>query len=496
MTADPRALPATVPFPAGPSGLAAKKDPPMFQRVLCVYPYRHELGDVNFFPPLGLECIAAVLAPHARAIDIVDLRKDRGRARDFLRPETDLVCFSINWDREAAFVREEIRSIPPEIFTLLGGRHATLDPQHWFDACPNVGAIVRGDGEEPMEEFCLGRPLETIAGLSFRKHDRVTHNPNHQPGPLSDHLYPDRRLRRHPYHVMANGASTGLLIDLIAGSRGCPFNCDFCSFNRNPWGTKRGWSARSPESIVEELTTIDAPIVGFADDLFTFDMDRVDRICDLILASGIRKKYIVNARLEVARRPDVLRKMERAGFVMLMLGIESAHDKTLQSMHKGFTTKRIRESFQELRQSSMVMHGYFILGSIGESAAEMRQILPFARELGLDSIAISTLRSTPFSGLEELVAQSPGYHIAPGGKIYSDHCSETELKDMRRWIYREFFDTGQILRLARKALRSGGLRYLPVLAPHLPAIVWGSIRKMRQRAQRRALKEIPAAGSR
>ncbi|MFA5029002.1 MAG: hypothetical protein WC713_14115, partial [Candidatus Methylomirabilota bacterium] len=79
---------------------------------------------------------------------------------------------------------------------------------------------------------------------------------------------------------------------------------------------------------------------------------------------------------------------------------------------------------------------------------------------------------------------------------YSDHCSETELKDMRRWIYREFFDTGQILRLARKALRSGGLRYLPVLAPHLPAIVWGSIRKMRQRAQRRALKEIPAAGSR
>ena len=76
---------------------------------------------------------------------------------------------------------------------------------------------------------------------------------------------------------------------------------------------------------------------------FTHDMDRVDRICDLILARGIRKQYVVNARLEIARRPDVLRKMERAGFLMLLLGIESAHDKTLRSMRKGFDVAKIRE---------------------------------------------------------------------------------------------------------------------------------------------------------
>ena len=465
----------------------------MFQHVLCIYPYRHELGDVNFLPPLGLECIAAVLEPHARAIDIVDLRKEAGRTHDFLRPGTDLVCFSINWDREPDFIREEIRSVPPEIFTVLGGRHVTLDPQQWFDEYPNVGAIVRGDGEEAVEEFCRGVPLEAITGLSFRRNGHITHNPNRKPGPLSDTLYPNRRLRRQPYSVMANGASTGVLIDMISGSRGCPFNCNFCSFNRNPWGTKRDWSARSPESIVEELTKVEAPIVGFADDLFTFDMNRVGRICDLILTSGIRKKYIVNARLEVARRPDILRKMEQAGFIMLMLGIESAHDKTLRSMHKGFNTERIRESFKELRRSSMIMHGYFILGSIGESVEEMLQVLPFARELGLDTIAISTLRSSPYSGLEELVAQSPGYHVEPGGKIYSDHCSVEELRDMRRRIYQEFFSAGQIFRLVRKGVRGGGLRYLPGLLPHLPAIVWCSVQKMRQRAQRRAQREKLAA---
>ena len=67
-----------------------------------------------------------------------------------------------------------------------------------------------------------------------------------------------------------------------------------------PWGYKRQWSARSPESVAEELARIEAPVVAFTDDLFTFDMDRVDRICDLILARGIRKKYIINARLEIA----------------------------------------------------------------------------------------------------------------------------------------------------------------------------------------------------
>ena len=67
-------------------------------------------------------------------------------------------------------------------------------------------------------------------------------------------------------------------------------------------------------------------------------MDRVERICDLILERGIRKKYVVQARLEIARRPEVIDKMELAGFSMLLLGIESAQDKTLRSMRKGFNT--------------------------------------------------------------------------------------------------------------------------------------------------------------
>src|SRR4030042_2260340 len=170
-------------------------------------------------------------------------------------------------------------------------------------------------------------PLEKIDGLSYRKNGQIFHNQNRKVGPLRDDLFPLRRLRLYVYEATLDGIGTVLSIDTLAASRGCPFNCTFCSFSRNPWGEKRRWSARSPESVVEELAQIEAGMVGLTEDLFTFDMDRVEQICELILARGIRKKYIINARLETARRPGVLRKMERAGAPMLLLGIESTQDK-------------------------------------------------------------------------------------------------------------------------------------------------------------------------
>jgi radical SAM superfamily enzyme YgiQ (UPF0313 family) len=440
----------------------------MFQHVLCVYPYQRELNKFKFCPPLGLEYIGTVIEPHTQALDIIDLRKESGHTFDFLRPETDMVCFSVNWNRDVEFMREEILSVPQDVLTILGGRYVTEDPEAWLINYPNVNAVVRGDGEEVINELCHSVPLENIAGLSFRRGNDIFHNPIRSLGAISDHLYPNRSLRRYTYEVEMDNYNTRVEFDMLSASRGCPFNCTFCSFNRNPWGKKRNWSGRSPESIVEELAQIKAPLVGFTDDIFTYDMDRVERICDLILARGIRKKYMVNARLEIARRPDVLRKMENAGFAVLLLGIESAHDKTLRSMRKGFNTAKIRKYFDVLRDRQMILNGYFIFGNIGESVEEMKQIVPFARELGVDTLTLSMLRNNPYSGIEELVAQNPDYHIAPNGKIYSDHCSIKELKRLRRSLYHQFYTKGHMLRILYKLYRSGLLKFFPQILSHLP----------------------------
>jgi magnesium-protoporphyrin IX monomethyl ester (oxidative) cyclase len=343
-----------------------------------------------------------------------------------------------------------------------------------------VSVVARGDGEEMMEDICQGLPLEKITGISFRRDGQIFHNPNREPGHIKEDIHPNRSRRRYNYPVSFGYINTGLTIDTISSSRGCPFNCTFCSFSRNPWGGKRSWSARSPESVVEEITQIEAPIIGFTDDLFTLKMDRVEQICDMILAQGIKKKFVINARLEIARYPEVLRKMEQAGFLLVLLGIESTCDKTLSSMGKGFDTAQIREYFKVLCNSSMFLHGYYILGNIGESVDEMLQIPTFSHELGLDSIGLSMLRVTPHSHLEELVAKSPDYHIAPNGKVYSDQCSLKMLRQLRRRIFRKFYSLRQNLRLLHKGIQNGALRFLPGLLMQLPKITWGMAKHARK----------------
>jgi radical SAM superfamily enzyme YgiQ (UPF0313 family) len=461
---------------------------------LCVYPYRRELSQWTFCPPLGLEFIAAVLRPFANVVEVRDLRKEPGTTRDFLRPETDVVCFSVNWERDVDSVRAEIASVPQGILVVVGGRHATEDPERWLKACPNIGIVVRGDGEEAMDEIGRGVPWEQITGISYRKADQLSHNPTRVLGPLRDDLYPDRRLRNYTYPAELEGLSTGILFDTISGSRGYPFNCKFCSFSRNPWGSKRPWSSRSPESVVKELEEIEAPFVAFMDDIFTHDVKRVERICDLLLERGIRKKYIINARLEIAKHPELLKKMERAGFMVLLLGIESAQDKTLRAMGKGFDTAKIREYFQALRHSRMILLGYFIVGLIGEDAKEMMEIASFAKELGIDTLNLTNLRASPYSGLEELVAENPNYHVLPSGKIYSDQYPYEELRRIRRKISRAFHTPAQFARLARKAAFHGALKYLPGFLWRVPGIALHAARTSSRRRRRRALKARPAGG--
>ncbi len=465
------------------------------RHVLCVYPYRSELGRRNgFYPPLGLEIIASALQPFFDAVDVYDLRHETGNAVDFLKPDTDLVCFSVNWEREVDAVQEQIRSIPPGIPTIVGGRHATEIPETWLADCPNIDILVRGDGEEIIEEIAGGRPLDEVDGISYRVDGRIVHNRVRQNDTVREDLYPDRKRRRYAYSLDQGGIK-GRPFDTMSSSRGCPFNCSFCSFSRNPWGAKRPWSARSPESVVREIEEIDAYVVGFIDDNFTHDMDRVEAICDLILARGIRKRFIANARVEVARRPEVLEKMERAGFSMLLLGIESAQDKTLRSMRKGFNTRLLREYFRVLRHSRMVLFGYFIIGNIGESEEEMMQIAPFARDLGVDVIQLTVLRNERYSTIEELVAANPGYHIASDGLVYSDRYPPERLQKIRRRIHKKFYGPQQLLKILRKAVwsRVPTLRVFSRLPGFLLGQAVARFRRKRMRRRRRRLAALAEA---
>jgi radical SAM superfamily enzyme YgiQ (UPF0313 family) len=270
-------------------------------------------------------------------------------------------------------------------------------------------------------------------------------------------------------------------------ARGCPFKCKFCTFSLNPLGQKRSYTERPVESVIEELKTITADVVLISDDNFFTNPKRSEELCDLIIENKIKKIFIAQTRIDVARHRRVLDKAQKAGFKVFLIGIESPHDRILKQLQKGITQKQIREACAVLKQYDFFLHGYFIYGNIGETEEEMLYIPKFAKELGLDSISFQKLRIEKFSPLKEVVEQTPGYYFQRfGGAVYSEQFGRQELKQIRNRIRSVFYDLPQILRIIRKVHRQGFFsgRDATTAVLKLPLYLYRLARRKKRRKKR------------
>ena len=302
---------------------------------------------------------------------------------------------------------------------------------------------------------------------------------HNKPRPLPDIssvAFPDRSLRRHEYHWIQNGVQiTNLTFDTVLTSRGCPYNCKFCTFSLNPLGQKRKYEERPLSSVIEELNSISADVVMFSDDNFFTNPKRSKELCDLIIENGIKKRFCVQTRIEIANNPDLLEKAEKAGFKLFLVGIESPHDRILKQLNKGITQQQVRDAFKILNKFNFYIHGYFIYANIGESEEEMVYIAEFAKELKLETISFQKLRIEKFSPLKEVVEKTPGYYYNRiGGAVYSDRYDRKTLKQIRNRIRSGFYDFQQI-RLILAKVHKSGLLTIPELLQgvmRLPKILY------------------------
>lgn len=430
--------------------------PHKYRHALCLYPYyAGEKGTgLDFFPPTGLEYVATALKGRVDQISLIDLRYNRPlqppqKMFEFIQKNIDLICVSIGWRSQYKKVCDYISRLPSAPMTVVGGREATDKVDDVFQRCPNADVVVRGEGEQTIQELADGLPLDNILGLSYRRNGKIIHNPNRPLQPIEDISPPDRRLRQNRYFLVSHGIRLlPLEFDTVLGSRGCPYKCKFCTFSMNPLGQKRDYVARSPESVVDEIEACTANRIIFADDNFFVNPNHAERICDLIIERGIDKIYFANARIEAARYPKMLEKAYRAGFRMLLLGIESASDRILNQLNKGFNTQQIRDAFKVFRQFPFYYHTYFIYGNIGETEEEMMTIPDFARELGAHTINLSMLRVDNFSPLRQIVESTPGYYISRHGKVYSHEFDRKRLGRIRNRIRNRFMlHPGQLAKI-------------------------------------------------
>lgn len=357
---------------------------------------------------------------------------------------------------------------------IVGGIYATEIVQELLEANPRIDIIVRGDGEEIARDIFSGKPLSEIDGISYLQSGKVVHNSTRKL-PKKIEIYPDRSLRRYKYvHRTPLGFSFG--IDTIMSSRGCPFRCEFCSHRLNALGETMGWSYKSVELVVEEIKSIRAKIIIISDDNFAVDMKRVEKICNLLIVQNIKKLFMLEARVDLANYPEILKKMWKAGFRVIAYGIESAQDKTLQRIGKGFTIQEIKETFKALRNFKMINVGYFIVGYIGEDEKDMLEIPSFAHSLELDFIIHSKLRAHKYSPLREVVENTPGYHIAEKGRVYSDQYPSSRLRKITHRILKDFYTRAQYLRIIKKFFKSY-LLFKPIILKAFIIFLIGKLEK-------------------
>ncbi len=330
------------------------------------------------------------------------------------------------------------RNIP----VVMGGPHVTFLPEEALSR--GADFVIRGEGEFSFLELVKrlrdgSEDFHDIPGLSYRTPDGFRHNPQI---PRVDDLnalpWPDLTLIRNFEKIRILPVMT---------SRGCPYNCKFCSVTKM-FG--RRYRFRETADVLDELETLHArnpkATIFFYDDNFTANVRRTKELLKGMLERGIKVRWTAQARVDVVRDRELLELMKQTGCLFLYLGLESINPRTLESYRKEQTVQDIAEAVKTLHEYGIKVHGMFVLGSDEDDVKTIRETVRFARGLKIDTVQFLVL--TPLPGTEtyeELRKQGrilvedwskySGHHVvyAPRNMTPYQLQKEGSIRSMRRF---------------------------------------------------------------
>jgi hopanoid C-3 methylase len=308
-------------------------------RILLVHPSALMYSELYLrLEPLGLERVASSLQADGHEVRMVDLQVYRHRdyfsvLEDF---QPDAVGMSLNYLAnvpEVADLAKATKAAAPRCKVFVGGHSVSFIAEHVLEhATGAIDAVLRGEGESgapALVQALVDGELEKVPGAVAP--DTVGPAPETVHS-LDDYL-PARdiggRRRRYFIGVLDPCAS-------IEFSRGCPWDCSFCS----AW-TFYGRSYRqvSPEAAAEDLERTPEPGVFLVDDVAFIKPEHGMAIGHEVERRKIKKEYYLETRTDVlVRQPEVFAYWKRLGLNYMFLGLEAIDDEGLKAYRKRSTT--------------------------------------------------------------------------------------------------------------------------------------------------------------
>ncbi len=352
--------------------------------------------DVFIYEPLALEYIAsAVITDHD--VKIIDLRLDKNLKNVFNEFKPDIIgitAYTINVNTVKKLFKE-IKSWNPEVFTIVGGHHATVSPDDFLE--PFIDLIIVGEGvfvfKEVVRRLERNESFEDIQGIVCLKNGNLIKT---SPEPVADldvFPFPARGLtekyRKHYFSEWMKPLAS------IRTSKGCPFRCNFCAL----WKLTDGrYLTRTPENIVSELLKIKEEFVFFADDESLLDTKRMLKLAELIKEAGIKKRYFLYGRSDtIVRHPELIEKWKEVGLERIFIGLEFFRDEDLMNISKKSTVKDNEEAVRIIQNLDIEIYASFIIKP-EFTTEDFKEFRKYCRKLSLDFATFAIL--TPFPGTD------------------------------------------------------------------------------------------------
>lgn len=410
------------------------------------------------FPPLGLAYLGAVLEQEGHTVEVIDMDAENITKDRFItilkKGQYGLVGLTATTPTYNNVVKL-CEAVKKESFakTVIGGIHATVMGVEAI--APNsIDFLIKGEAEETICELadCLEKkedPLQ-VKGLLYKnkKNGVIIVNEVRELIEDLDALpFPAWHLFKQLKYTYPDSLYPFVLP--IMSSRGCPFNCSFCSAKSI---FLRKFRPRSAKNVVDEIEYLIKNYrvreIHFWDDNFTFDKERVFKIKDEILKRKINIKFSFPNGLRVdCVDMEILRVLKEMGTYSIAFGVESGNQNILNSVSKGTTIEKIKTAFQMLKKLNVETWGFFMIGFPKDTEVTIKDTIDFAIKLDPDIAKFHILKPYPGTAVFDELNQEGlimdrnfdhyGIHTKPVHRL--NNLSEEDLLKWHKIAYRKFY---------------------------------------------------------
>jgi len=371
-----------------------------------------EAKGTSQYPHNGLAYLAGNIGSRHSAkifdLNILDVSEEE-LLQKLWEEKPDLVGFSMksfNLKNTLALAKKVKSATGAKL--IVGGPHITLCANEFFEK-DNGGVFdfgFQGEAEIGFAKFCdaFGKKGEysKIPGLIYENGGKMVFNSNDFIGDLDSIKFPDFGRFENNIDFGKHGGYS------LLTSRGCPYQCIYCSVSKVS-GSK--WRFRSSENVIDELKRAihKYGIKSFQiiDDNFTLDMARAKSFCRLLLKENLNLRWHCPNGLRADRLDEELVElMKKSGCDSVHLGVESGDEKVFNFINKGEKLEDIAKAAKLLKKHGFSTTGFFIVGLPLETKKSVKKSLKFIDELGLDGVKWSMLVPYPKTFLWDWVLEN------------------------------------------------------------------------------------------